>query len=68
MHCPTIRVKGTPSDGNPSGIITINQSDYDLNPSAYKPVSVAPATVSAEVEVAEVSAEGDEGGGKKRRR
>lgn len=27
--CPTIQIQGQPSDGNPSGIVVINESDFD---------------------------------------
>lgn len=32
MHpgsCPTVAIKGEPSEGNPSGIVVINESDFD---------------------------------------
>ena len=27
--CPTVAIQGEPSEGNPSGIVVINESDFD---------------------------------------
>ena len=27
--CPTVAIKGEPTEGNPSGIVVINESDFD---------------------------------------
>lgn len=27
--CPTVTIKGEPSEGNPSGIVVINESDFN---------------------------------------
>lgn len=44
--CPTIAIQTELSEGNPTGIVMINKSDYDANPSAY--TLVTPDEVKAE--------------------
>jgi hypothetical protein len=73
--CETVQVQGTPSDDNPTGIISINQSDYDADPSAYTLV-VPPALAvptGAESDASQLAgsdtadADADADAGKKRR-
>lgn len=29
MNCPTVQIQMEPSEDNPSGVVTINESDFD---------------------------------------
>ena len=46
--CPTIQIQGQPSDGNPSGIVVINESDFDAETMTLAtPAPEAPAAPEA---------------------
>lgn len=40
MQCPTVQIQIEPSESNPSGVVVINESDYD--PETMKLVSGEP--------------------------
>jgi hypothetical protein len=61
--CPTVAIKGTPTDGNPSGVTIINESDFDAEtmtkcdmPEPTEPVVVDPVVVEDDKEPAKVVA------------
>lgn len=56
--CPTIQIQGQPSDGNPSGIVVINESDFDAEtmtlatPAPEAPEAPAPEAPAPEAPAA----------------
>lgn len=47
--CSTVAIQGKPSEGNPSGVVIINESDFD----AATMTKAGEIKVAAKVEVAE---------------
>lgn len=61
--CPTVTIKCEPSEGNPSGVVVINESDFDETtmtkvdvPTAEAVAEPVPETVASATEAAKVVA------------
>jgi hypothetical protein len=47
--CPTVTIKGEPSEGNPSGNVVINESDFDETTMVKVEIVEVPIEVPVEV-------------------